>query len=256
MNVQQILRLIDSVAPFETQEPWDNSGLLVGSPDQEVSAVLFALDVTESVIDEALVHGADLIITHHPLMFSPRKRLTDEDYEGRLIRRLILSGCSLIAAHTNLDRAPGGMNDALAACCGLQNVTGEDFFRAGDLPEPLRADAFAAQLRETLGDSVRLMGPAGAVVHRVGLCSGGGSDAWETAAACGCDAFISGEIKHHLALAMADAGMVAFECGHYATELPGLMVLADALQNTLDTVQCPLRILLSSADAYAFPPDP
>ena len=89
MTVGQILRLIDEIAPFETQEEWDNSGLLAGSPDQEVHGILFALDVTEAVLDEALEKGADLIVTHHPLMFSARKRLTDEDYEGRLLQRLL-----------------------------------------------------------------------------------------------------------------------------------------------------------------------
>lgn len=256
MTVGQILRLIDEIAPFETQEEWDNSGLLAGSPDQEVHGILFALDVTEAVLDEALEKGADLIVTHHPLMFSARKRLTDEDYEGRLLQRLLRSQISHIAAHTNLDRAQDGMNDTLAACCGLKNVTGEGFFRAGDLEEPMPAGEYAERLRSVLGDTVRRMGPESAMIHRVGLCSGGGSEYWECAAVEGCDAFISGEIRHHHALAMADAGLVGFECGHAATEVPGLMVLADALQIALDTVQCNLRIFMSARDLYTFPCGP
>ena len=115
MTVSQILHLIDEIAPFDSQEEWDNSGLLVGSPEQEVHGILFALDITEAVLDEAMETGTDLIITHHPLMFSARKRLTDEDYEGRLLQRMIRNQISHIAAHTNLDKAPDGMNDTLAA---------------------------------------------------------------------------------------------------------------------------------------------
>ena len=120
MTVQSFYELLDRIAPFDTQADFDNSGLLVGSPRQEVHTVLLCLDVTENVIDEAVRLDAELIISHHPLMFSPRRRLTDEDYEGRLLRRLVREDISLIAAHTCLDQAPGGINDTLAELCGLQ----------------------------------------------------------------------------------------------------------------------------------------
>ena len=107
MNVQTIYDLIHTVAPFDTQMEGDNSGLLVGSPSQEVRHILFALDVTQPVIDEAVALGVELIVTHHPLMFSAIRSLTDETYEGRLIRRLVRENISLISAHTNLDKASG-----------------------------------------------------------------------------------------------------------------------------------------------------
>ena len=252
MTVRDLYDLLDRVAPFETQADFDNSGFLVGSAAQEVTCVLFALDVTERVIDEAVSLGAQLIITHHPLMFSPVRRLTDEDFEGRLIRRLVRENISLIAVHTCLDQAPGGINDALAELCGLEDVAGEGFFRCGTLPEPLAARDYAALLRQRLGDAVRLMGPGDAVVRRVGLCSGGGGDEWAAAAEAGCDAFVSGEIKHHQALAMADSGIVGLECGHFATEEPGIRALAAALQNAADTLECNLRICVSAISAYSF----
>ena len=213
MTVRDFYLLINGIAPFETQAEFDNSGLLIGSPAAEVSCVLLALDVTEAVINEAVSLGAQLIITHHPLMFSPRRQLTDEDYEGRLIRHLVRENISLIAAHTNLDQAPCGVNDTLAELCGLTDVSGEGFFR----------------------------------------CSGGGSDEWTTAAEAGCDAFLSGEINHHLALAMADSGLVAFECGHFATEEPAMEVLAVALQKALPALECNVRVYVSEVPAYTFP---
>ncbi len=256
MTVQDFAELINAVAPFDTQMEGDNCGLLVGSPAREVHTVLFAMDATMPVIEEAISVGAELIVTHHPLMFSARRRLTDEDYEGRLLLTLARNQLSLIAAHTCLDQAPGGINDALAEACGLTGITGEGFIRCGDLPEPMLAADYARQLAEALKTTVRLFGPEDAVVSRLGVCSGGGSDEWPLALEGSCDAFLSGEIKHHNALAMADARMVAFECGHFATEVPGLFALADALQNALDTVQWQVRIVKSALGVCSFPSQP
>ena len=256
MTARQIYEIINEVAPFETQSEFDNSGFLAGSPSREVSGILFALDVTEPVIDEALALGANLIVTHHPLMFTARRTMTDEDYEGRLISRMMENRISLIAAHTNLDQAPGGINDTLAALCGLTDVSGEGFFRCGFLPEPLPAAELKDDLSDALDATVRLMGPEDALVRKLGLCSGGGSDEWVRAEEAGCDAFLSGEIKHHHALAMADRGITAFECGHFATEAPGLFALAEALQNALYEIECTIRVFKSAVPAYCFPLQP
>ena len=253
MTVRDFYQLLDRIAPFDTQMEGDNSGLLVGSPAAEVTCVLLALDVTEAVIDEAAALGAQLIITHHPLMFSPRRQVTDEDYEGRLVCRMIREGISHIAAHTNLDQAPCGINDTLAELCGLTEVTGEGFFRSGLLPEPMTASACTEDLSRRLGTTVRLMGPEEAVIRRIGLCSGSGGSEWPAAVEAGCDAFLSGEIKHHFALALADRGVVSFSCGHFATEEPGMEVLAVALQKALPALEYNVRVYVSEAPAYAFP---
>ena len=256
MTVQTVYDLIHAVAPFDTQMEGDNSGLLVGSPSLEVNRILFALDVTGPVIDEAVALGAELIVTHHPLMFSAIRSLTDETYEGRLIRRMVRENISLIAAHTNLDYAAGGTNDILAALCGLVEISGEGLFRAGFLPQPMTVRAFADLLGENLETMVRVMGPEDGMIRRVGLCSGSGGDEWIRAQEAGCDAFVSGEIKHHYALAMADAGITSFECGHFATEEPGLAALAEALQNSLDHVESNMRVYVSAVPAYSFPRTP
>ena len=250
MTIQNIYDLLDAVAPFETQEPYDNSGLLVGSPEQEVTGVLFALDVTEQVIREAGELGANLIVTHHPLMFEAIRRITDETFEGRLIMRLIQRGIGLIACHTCLDRAPGGINDALAECCALLDVEGEDFVRVGRLPQPMKAGELKEYLAAALDTEVRLMGDPNLEISRLGMCSGGGGSEWTGAAALGAEAFLSGEIKHHQALAMADAGIPCFECGHFATEQPGIFALADALQDALNQMDYKLQVFKTKTGAY------
>ena len=256
MTVKELYDMIDRIALFSTQMEGDNSGFLVGSAAQEVTGILFALDVTEPVIEEAAALSAQLIVTHHPLMFDPLRTLTDDNYEARLIRRLAREDISLIAAHTCLDRAPGGVNDTLAELCGLTEVTGEGFFRCGLLPAPLSVWEYAEQLKAALRTEVRLMGPGDAVIRKVGLCSGSGGSEWPAAAETGCDAFVSGEIKHHFGLAMAGSGIVGLECGHFATEEPGIRALASALQKELNTIECNVRIYVSKVSAYSFPRQP
>ncbi len=256
MTVKELYELIDQSAPFASQADFDNSGLLVGSFSSEVTGILFALDVTERVIDEAVSLGVQLIVTHHPLMFSPVRSLTEDDYESRLIRRLIRADISLIAAHTNLDQATGGINDTLAELCGLTDIAGSGFFRCGTLSSPLTAGEYASFLHKQLHGNVRLMGPDSVLIRKVGLCSGGGSDEWPAAKESGCDAFITGEIKHHQGLAMADSGIVGFECGHFHTEEPGIRVFASALQKAVNTIECKVRIYVSGVSAYSFPRQP
>lgn len=250
LTVQQVYDFINERAPFETQVAYDNSGLLVGDPNREVTGIHFALDVTNHVIDEAVANGANLIVTHHPMMFSPIKRLVETDYQAKLLCRLIREGISLISAHTNLDQAAGGINDVLAQRIGLTDIVGEGFVRVGTLPAPMTAETLAEHISRALGDVVRVMGAPSTQVTKVGMCSGSGSDEWPAAAAMGAQAFLTGEAKHHIALEAANAGVVILEAGHHATEEPGIFDLADALQNSELVVQYNVSVSVSNAKAY------
>ena len=250
LTIQQVYDFINERAPFDTQLAFDNSGLLVGAPDREVTGVHFALDVTNSVIDEAVANAANLIVTHHPMMFSPIKRLVETEHEARLLCRLIREGISLISAHTNLDQAVGGCNDALSQAIGLTDIQGEGFVRVGTLPHPMAAAELATHIHRQLGDVVRVMGDPLAIITKVGMCSGSGADEWPGAAAMGAQAFLTGEVKHHIALEAADSGIVMLEAGHYATEAPGIFALAKALQTSELGVQYNVRVSTSRAQAY------
>lgn len=251
LTVQMVYDFIHERAPFDQQEPYDNAGLLVGAPRWEVQGIHVALDVTDAVITEAIDRGANLIITHHPLMFSARKRLVETDYEAQLLCRMIRHRIALIAAHTNLDRAPGGINDVLASVCGLRDVTGEGFVRVGTLAEPTTARQLADELSHRLHTVVRLMGAEDAPVTHLGMCSGSGGEEWSAAAQLGANAFLTGECKHHIALEAAASGVVMLEAGHFATELPGIFALANALQIHLNAVQYGVCVSKSEAPAYA-----
>lgn len=251
LTVQTLTDFINTLAPFETQLDFDNCGLLIGDPAAEVHGIHVALDCTEAVIDEAVKHGANVIVTHHPVIFGGYKNLREDHPDTRMLCRLVRLNMAVISAHTCLDRAAGGINDVLAHTIGLTEVHGEDFLRVGTLPVPMTADAFTGQLQESLGTTVRMMGSGSRMIRRVGLCSGSGSEYWHDALALGAEAFISGEIKHHHALSAAAAGMVCFECGHHATEEPGIFALADTLQTLDDVVKYNVYVTKSQLDAYA-----
>lgn len=253
MTVQDIYDFIDTLAPFSSQADFDNAGLLLGEAQQEVTGILVALDATEGVLDEALQQGANLIVTHHPLMFAPRQRLTEDDAEARLLCRMIRGRVALIAAHTNLDQAPGGINDVLAARCGLTEVSGEGCLRIGTLPEGETAASLIPRLEQALRTTVRVMGrvPPDFPLRRMAVSSGAGSDGWAQAAQLKADVFLTGEMKHHHALSLVSAGVLGLEAGHFATEEPGIFALADALQTRLNGLQYKGYVSKSRQGGYA-----
>ena len=180
MKVYEIAELIDKAFPPAAAEEWDNIGLLVGRRDNEVSRVLLTLDVTPYVVEEAIKSGVQMIVSHHPMMFSGVKRITDEAAEGRMLLDLCRADIAVYAAHTNLDSGVGGLNDALAALFGLNNtevvlqgsLDGAGLGRIGDLAEPVTALEFAQMAKKLLNTSVRLSGDKNKQVKRVAVGSG------------------------------------------------------------------------------------
>ncbi len=215
MTVQEIYDYLNALAPFDTAEEWDNVGLLVGSPTDEVRRVLVALDATPAAVDAAVAVGADLIITHHPVIFSPLKTLDKNTVPYRLAQ----AGISVICAHTNLDKAPDGVNDTLADLLGLTDIypTPDGMCRIGTLPEVVKADSFAQNVAAALTCTVRVNG--GGDIRTVAVCGGSGGDFIEALAGT-VDAFVTGEVRHHEWLAAGAAELTVVEAGHYATEVP------------------------------------
>ena len=249
-RVSDVRELVGGIAPFELAEEWDNVGLLFGHAQAEAERILVALDLTQGVLDEAKALGAQMIVTHHPIMFSARKRVTDEDREGRLILGMAEAGIAHIAAHTNLDAAPGGVNDTLMAEMGAANIEGEGCVRAGDLPEGTTLGALAALAERRLRGPVRVYGAKDTPVHRLGCCSGAGGSEIAEAKALGADCFITGEVRHHEALDAVNGGMCVLEAGHFETENPVCEVLAQALQKAADALQYKVTVFCSKGNPF------
>ena len=250
VTICQLMALLDGIAPFDLQEEWDNAGLLAGRPDAPVDTVLCALDLTGSVIGEAVRVGAQVIVTHHPILFRGRKNLREDDAEGRMLCALVRAGLSLIAMHTNYDNADPGVNDALAACLGLSDPKAlANGMRVGGLT-PMTLSEFAAHCSARLGGAVRTYGDGAKLIRRVAVLGGAGEDFARQALSAGADAYVTGEMAYHKALDAAAEGLCVLEAGHAATERPGILALSAALQNAADAVQYKIRIIDSEAGLY------
>lgn len=228
--VGEILDRLAQLMPLENAEDYDNVGLLAGSRRSMISAAMCALDLNTYVVDEALERSAGLIITHHPILFRGRKNLCEDDPEGRMLAKLVRSGISLIAMHTNYDNAADGVNDALAAKLGLREVEElESGVRIGSIDET-ELSKLAQSVQAKLGGVVRRYGDADKPVRRVAVLGGSGGGYASIAIAAGADAFITGEIGYHTALDVWEAGVGVLEAGHAATEYPAVRHMAEKLK--------------------------
>ncbi|MBQ9299194.1 MAG: Nif3-like dinuclear metal center hexameric protein [Clostridia bacterium] len=252
LTVKTVLDWLNEIAPFETAESYDNVGLLVGSPNAAVQRILVALDVTPGVLDEAEKHDAQLIVTHHPLMFRGTKRILAEDYEGNLICRMIRDNISMIAAHTNLDQSPlYSGSAALAKGLKLQNIRQDGFMFVGELPDaPVRADVLRQRIAACEQDQVYQYGSDDALITTLGICGGAYDEGFEQARSMGAQAYLTGEVRHHNALAAAGSGFVMFQGGHFGTEGPLVPLLAEALQNALNALKYDVVVYPSKCRPY------
>ena len=250
VTVGQILDILNQIAPPELKEDYDNVGLLAGRPDRPVERIMVGLDLTEGLVREAAEWGAQLIVTHHPIFFRGRKNIREDDAEGAAVCALIRENMSLIAAHTNFDNAPCGVNDALAQALGLEDVcVMEHGMRMGMLPEAMSPERFCDWTEEKLACRARMyvLSPE-TLIERVAVCGGAGGDFWTQAARAGAQAFVTGEIRHHDALAGTATGLCMVEAGHYETEHIAIKLLADGLQERINKLQYNVTVTTS---AYA-----
>lgn len=238
LTLQQIVDFMEEWAPLSYAESYDNPGLQVGHPEQTVERILVAVDASESVLQQACEQKADLLITHHPLIFHPVKRLVSTERNGARLLQLIENGIALYSAHTNLDTAPGGNNDRAAAQLGLTQVRavgwpGEQAcLRIGELAEPLTLSALARQVRERFQlPGVRLIGQPEQKVQRVALCTGSGMDFMPLALEQGADAFVTGDITYHRADEAQAAGLGLIDATHFGTDRLSTIWVAEELRS-------------------------
>ncbi len=249
-SVKDIYEYIDSFAPFSTQESYDNAGILVGDPCGEVRRVLLALDITTAVVKEAARQGVQLIISHHPIIFRPVKNVLKDTALYALVR----SGISAICAHTNLDKSPEfGVNTVLSDKMGLINRTVSEkdgILFTAETESPVSAAEFAATVKAALGLGGICYTDGGRKINKVGFCSGAGGDEIFAAFADGCDAFVTGEIKHHEIIFAGENHISAFVLGHFGSENPVIKPLAEKLSGRFPNVE--FTVMQNDTDGVLF----
>lgn len=231
VTVEGIYNYIDSIAPFNTQEEWDNSGLLVGDKNAEVSKILFALDVTSDIIEQAIDCGAELIITHHPIIFKPVSNVLDDS----LIYKLIKNNISIICAHTNYDKAIDGVNDILCNTVGFDTFKKIEntCFNVAEYNPEVSTDMFVNNVKNALGGPVR-HNSVNKKIKIVAVCSGSGSDYLSLAKELNCDALLTGDASHHAFLDADEMNILLVAAGHFETEMISIEPLMNKIKNQFD----------------------
>lgn len=237
MTVNDIYSFLDDKYDFSSALTYDNVGLLVGEPDNTVTGIVVCLDCTDEAVSEAVKNGANLIITHHPVIFEPMKAVTDET----IVYRLIRNGISVISAHTNLDQADGGVNDALCRLLGLEHIVkvsdSEGFlYRIGELGDGQSADDLAESVSKKLKLPVKYAGQSN-YIKRVAVCSGSGGGMLSDVINQGAHAYITADIKHNVFMEGYAKGITVIDAGHFNTEDIIVPVLANALKEAFPQIR-------------------
>ena len=233
-RLSEIIEELNGIAPPELTEPWDNVGLMVGDATQKIERVFVCLDLTTENVAAAIEANADLIVSHHPLIFKPIYSVTESDPIGSMIRSVIKNNISVFSMHTNFDKAEGGMNDLLAHQLGLENIrsfteeecvdgNGNPFSgigRVGMLEYPMSLEDFIHQTREALGcAALKYSGDLSEPVQTVALCSGsGGKEGIYSAFHSGADAYVTADLSHEHARSAYELGLNIIDAGHFETE--------------------------------------
>ena len=258
MKVKDIVAVIEEFAPLAIQEGWDNSGLCVGSPEDEVSSVLLALDCTETLVDEAIECGADVIVTHHPLIFSGLKKISPEDQVGAAVIKAIKHGIAIYAAHTSADKVIAGVSGAMAAKLNLTDVQildedgeGTGLGVVGNLPEPLTAEQMIALIKEKFElKMLKSSKPLEGTISRVAMCGGSGGSLIGAAKRSGAHIYISGDISYHNFF--TPEGFMIADIGHYESEIEIVNILFSLIKKNFPTFAVRITQNINSNPIYYF----
>ena len=258
MKVKDIIRVIEEFAPLSLQEGWDNSGLCIGSPEDVVSSVLLGLDCTPELVDEAIACGADMIVTHHPLIFSGLKKISPDNPVGEAVIKAIKAGISIYAAHTSADKVIAGVSGAMAARLGLEDVQildeegeGTGLGVVGNLPEPLSAEEAVKLVKKSFGlKAMRASKPVDGKISRVAMCGGSGGSLIGAAMKSGAQLYISGDISYHNFFTRE--GFMIMDIGHYESEIEIVDILFSLIKKNFPTFAVRITQNLNSNPIYYF----
>ena len=236
MTVNEILSYLDDKFPISDALEFDNVGLLIGDGKAQVKKALISLDCTLEIVEKAVETGAELIITHHPVIFNPLKNVLSTSVVYELLKNKI----SVISMHTNLDVAEGGVNDCLCKALDLFDVkpyvSADGFTLRSAKCKEITPDALAENLKQKLGGMVKYV-EGKKPIEKLLVCSGSGGEFVYNAIADGFDALISADIKHHQFLDAQNAGISIFDCGHFNTEDVVIEPLKELLKNRFSSVE-------------------
>lgn len=246
MNVSGLLRHIDTFAPFELAEEWDNSGLIVGDYSAEVKRIAVCLDAVSEAVISADELGCNVLAVHHPLIFRAVKNITLNTEQGRTIFEAVRRGINIIATHTNWDKTAGGVNDILGALIGLKHPESlGDFGVYGVIIPKMKLKTFAEHVKSSWGLShIDIYAGTNKIITRVALCGGSGAEFWRSAKRIGADVYITADMKYHEISDAVNEGLSIALCDHGEMERVSVLQLANKLEGCgIETVILDVKAL-------------
>lgn len=243
MKLKEIFTYLDDIFPIEAAEEWDNSGTQLFLSD-ECKKVMAVIEITESLVDEAIESDVDLIITHHPLFFSNLKSLSKDDPMGRIIIKLIQNNISVYSAHTSCDLADGGLDDYFGRAIEAEDVVSipeiNKYCRFGKLPHAMTLSELCEYLSIKLSiprEIVRYTGEDKHMVHKIAWCTGSGADFVFDAYRIDIDAYVTGDVKHHSARDAELAGFNLIDVSHYGSEYIFADLVVERLKDKIEIIR-------------------
>lgn len=238
MKIKDVITTLEKFAPLPLQDSYDNAGLQVGDAEADCSGVLLCLDVTEPVIEEAKDKGCNMVVSHHPLLFHPLRRLSNITYVERCVRLAVKNDITIYSAHTNLDNAPMGVSFRMAQCLGMTDVrflmdngNSGGSGVVGELNAPMSASAFINKVKEVFAVECAMTNALPQrLIKKVALCGGAGDFLIDEALKQACDAFLTGEIHYHRFFGLEDK-ILLMAIGHYQSEQYTISLLADIVRH-------------------------
>ena len=239
MRIYELIDKLNEKYPFELQEEWDNSGLQIGNPDKKLKGVVISLDLEEESVDMAIENDANLIITHHPYLFSPKNSIDFRDSFYNRLEKCIKNDITVYAFHTNLDIAEGGVNDNLAKILGLEDVKSLEkgkelgLGRYGEIRK-IGGSEYLRFVKDKLeAENIIAYGNIDKEIERVALCGGAGSSLIEDAIELSCDLIVTGDVKYHEAMDLSNKGIIIADVGHFASENHIIYKLQDEIEEII-----------------------
>ena len=246
MNVSGLLRHIDTFAPFELSEEWDNSGLIVGDYSAEVKRIAVCLDAVSEAVTSADELGCNVLVAHHPLIFRAVKNITLNTEQGRTIFEAVRRDINIIATHTNWDKTAGGVNDILGALIGLKHPESlGDFGVYGAIIPKMKLKTFAEHVKSSWGLShIDIYSGTNKQISRAALCGGSGAEFWRSAKRIGADVYITADMKYHEISDAVNEGLSVALCDHGEMERVSVSQLAHKLEGCgIETVILDVKAL-------------
>jgi len=270
VEVGEITNIIENLAPIGYAYKWDNVGLQVGSKKDSTNKVLTTLEITDAILNEAIENDVNMIITHHPMIFSPLKKIIKEDMKGKLIYKAIQNNISIYAAHTNIDIASGGLNDYIANRLNIRDIkileeiegngnsekikmSVNGIGRIGELDQPKTLGNLVVEIKEQINmEYIRVAGDLESIIEKVAVINGSGADLIEVAMYKGCQCVITGDVRYHDAQDAIAQGISVIDIGHYQSEKFFGLFISNYLEKKASEKGLNVDIIASTIDINPF----